>query len=133
MKITRIDKTTCQLLRSEINFALKDICNRYGVSIEAGRCTFGASNASFKVEVAVKNDAGEVLNHNWTTLKAYQKILGLSDASMTKVFVLGGKKFQLAGYNTRKWAKPFILNCLDDGRTYVAREDQVKQALGVRG
>lgn len=129
MKITNIDKATCLMLRYEMNQALRDVCNRYGISIEVGRCTFGASNASFKVEVAVKNDSGEVLNRDWTTLKAHQKILGLSDADLTKVFVLGGKRFQLAGYNTRKWAKPFILNCLDDGRTYVARENQVKAAL----
>ena len=131
MKITTIDKPTCLMLRSEMNQALRDVCNRYGISIEVGRCTFGASNASFKVEVAV-NDGGQVLNRNWTTLKAHQKILGLSDDDLVKVFVLDGKKFQLAGYNTRKWAKPFILKCLDDGRTYAARENHVKAALLIR-
>ena len=129
MKITNIDKATCQMLRTELNLALHDICKRYGVSIDVGRCTFGASHATFKVEVAAKNDDGKALNRDWTTLKAHQKLLGLSDDQLTKVFVLGGKKFQLAGYNTRKWAKPFILTCLDDGKTYVARKEHVKAAL----
>ena len=133
MKIKQFDKSNLKLLRSEIDFALRDIGNRYGIKLNAGRASYMEKSATFKLELMTLDDSGNAITKEAQTLRAYLGVLGLRESHLDQKFLLGGKTFKLIGYNPRKYAKPFQLLCMEDGKTYVAREEQVKQALGLRG
>ena len=68
-------------------------------------------------------------------------VLGLSESHLDQKFRLGGQTFKLSGFNPRAALAPFRLLCMEDGKTYCANKEQVKQALdkacwrtlGVRG
>lgn len=130
-KITTLDKSTIQTIRGEIALALKDIENRYGIVLKTGSCRYSSSAATMKLEIATIGSQGEVVDVEMAALRANYRLLGLEDKHLTQQFRLGGKTFQLKGYKAARYAKPFSLHCVDDGKTYVARETQVKVALGL--
>jgi hypothetical protein len=131
MKINKLDRQTLATLRQEIDLALKSVCDRHGIALKLGSCRFTATAATMKLEIATIGTSGEVLDTEAVTLRANLRALGLTEAHLTQTISLDGKRFVLKGYKVSRRAKPFTLTCLDNGKIYVAREGQVRSALGL--
>lgn len=130
-KITNLDAQTIDALRSEISMALKTIENRYGIVIKTGSCRYSSSSAQIKIEVATVSSNGEVIDSEASMLRRNVIQLGLLPEHLERTIVIGGKTFKLAGYKKARYSKPFSLRCNEDGKTYVASDDQVRNALGL--
>lgn len=130
-KITNLDAQTIDALRSEISMALKTIENRYGIVIKTGSCRYSSSSAQIKIEVATVSSTGEVIDSEASMLRRNIINLGLLPEHLERTIVIGGKTFKLAGYKKARYSKPFSLRCNEDGKTYVASDDQVRNGLGL--
>lgn len=130
-KITTLDKTNLRALRSDLDAALKSVADKYGIVIKTGTCRFTEQAATMKIEIATIGTGGEVIDRELATLKANLRFLGLTEEHLQKPFRLGHQTFVLSGYRPARYAKPFGLRCLEDGKSYVARESQVRAALGL--
>ena len=130
-KINTLDKTNLRALRADLDLALKSVADKYGIVLRTGTCRFTAQSATMKLDIATIGNGGEVIDVEMSALKANLRFLGLTEAHLKQPFKLGGQTFVLTGYRARRHAKPFSLRCLENGKSYVARENQVKYALGI--
>lgn len=130
-KITTLTAQNVETLRAEIALALKDIENRYGIVIKTGGCRYSNSSANLKIEIATVASNGEVIDSEASMLRRNIINLGLLPEHLEKTIAIGGKTFKLAGYKKARYSKPFSLRCNEDGKTYVASDDQVRSALSL--
>ena len=131
MNISQFDKQNIKALRVDIDAALKAVGTKYGIVLQAGRCKFMPKSAAFNLEASTISSDGDVITRELETLKHYMPLLGLTEAHVAQSFRLGNKTFKIDGYKPRCYAKPFQLRCIEDGRTYVATERDVKFALKI--
>ena len=62
MMINQLDKQTLKTIRAELDLAMKNIENRYGVVLRTGTCRFTSEAATMKIEIATRGAAGEVVD-----------------------------------------------------------------------
>ena len=131
-KITEFDKKNLSQLRWEIDFALANIGEKYGVKITTGTARFTDSTATFKLEAAVIRN-GKAVSREMETLEMYLGLLGLTEEHLEMVFKIGtsDKLFKLSGYNPRKSKNPVMLNLVGTDKTYCCSESAMRKALGI--
>jgi len=120
MKITQIDRSACKLLKSELESTLRDLSQKFGVSGEIGRCTYGSNRATFKVTVIA---AGAVSK----TLDALRKVAKYTDLDLGKVVIYDGAGYKLVGFKGNAPKYPYILKNLVNGGEYVFPRDFVER------
>ncbi len=131
MMINQLDKQTLKTISAELDLAMKNIENRYGVVLRTGTCRFTSEAATMKIEIATRGTAGEVVDTELANLRRNLEYLGLRDENVGQTFTYGGKTYKLTGYKPKRYAKPYRLQCLNDGKTYVAPADMVRRGLGL--
>jgi hypothetical protein len=131
MKITTFDKTTIQMIRAELQHAIRDIENRHGIKLTAGRAKFGQKSASITVDMATIDKNGQVVDNEREFLIANLTWLGLKSEHLETGVRIGNDTFKIGGYKRARYAKPFSLVSQTNGKTYVASEDTVRTALGL--
>ena len=130
-KITTLTAQNVETLRVEIALALKDIENRYGIVIKTGGCRYSNSSAKLKIEIATVASNGEVIDGEASTLRRNLINLGLLPEHLDQTLAINGKTFKITGYMKARHSKPFRLLCNEDGKTYVAADLHVRNALGL--
>ena len=122
--MTSINKPLLRVLRTEINKALIEVGARNGVSLEATNVGFGETNATFKLEVSIISDHGEVVTRELADLREWHpQYEGLA-------VTVGTKRCKVVGYRRRASKKPFLLAPVpDDGTRYVIGQVHVHRAF----
>lgn len=129
MNNSQLNNQNLQALRLDIDAALKAVAAKHGVVLKTGRCRFSPSAATMELSIATISDTGEVVDREMAALKANVQFLGLTESHLSQTFKISGQTFKLTGYNSRRSAKPFRLLCVESGRTYVARDADVRVAF----
>lgn len=125
-KLKRFDTVVLTKLREEMNDALKGIAEKYGMTIDAGKATYGDTYANFKVELALTKEDGTALTREATAFKMYAHLFGMKPDDLGKEFVWNGKRLKLTGYCASKRKFPFVAHCLTDGKEYGFTEKFMK-------
>ena len=124
-----MNKETIKSLRVDINAALASVAEKYGMTIKAERAAYNDFSVSFKLE-CVENMNGEKMTKSEATLKRdFKLIVSTYDlpADFTeKVFTCAGKQFTVTGYDWKKYSRPFICQCLTDGKEYCFKPDVIR-------
>lgn len=129
MKIARFTRGHCATMRDEINEALKQIGEKYGISLKTGDARYSDSNITFKLELSLVNQNGQVITRDAENLKTYAPLLGLGSDPYGKQFVSNGKVFKLVGYKPQSPKYPFIAQCIQSGQQFKFTEQAVKHHL----
>lgn len=117
--ITQFDKNTLRILRSEIDVALAQVGNAYGIDLHAGNARFDAKTATFKLDLALLDESGVVETKEMLALKAFNP-----DMVGKTVTLHRGMTGKVIGYNRRAKAYPYIVET-DAGKKFKLSEAQV--------
>lgn len=127
-KLTEINSANINLLRNELNQALRDIANRYGVDVSIGSGRYTATAVKFELAVAVKNSDGVALTVEAETLAANIRYYKLPADVFAKPFTHGGETYLVTGYIKKNSAKPFQIKRLRDGNVLKCPSVIIRQA-----
>jgi hypothetical protein len=123
-------EVTAELLRQlgpEIQMALVDVGRRLGVGFTVGRASCTGLNATFKLEVGVVGDDGQVATRESESFKSLAPMYGLNDSDLGREFVWRGKLHKIVGLNPKATRFPVLTESC--GRKYKASVVAVKSAL----
>jgi hypothetical protein len=105
-KIKSFDRTTLKAMRPEIEAALKLLEDQFGISVTLGSARFTNSTATFKFDLAVICENGDVENKERSAFKAYAFMYGLKPEMLDQQFEYQGKMFTIIGLNTKAKTMP---------------------------
>jgi hypothetical protein len=123
-----MDRQKVVAIRDALNRAAADVAKQHGVEILVGRCTFGTSNATFKLEVAEKSADGTVLTHEAQDFARYAEMFGLRKEDLGRKFVNAGRSYTVCGLNLKAPRFP-VLAKSDDGKGYKFPAEAVARAI----
>ena len=93
------------------------MAEKHSIEIHCGNCSYGDSEATYKLKINVKNEDGKVVT------KEYEDLLWMADMKgfdINGIYNLYGKKVSLEGYKTRAPKYPLIVLDLNNGKKYKA-------------
>lgn len=112
-----------------MNAALAAVGAKYGMKISTNSMRFSQTNIQIKVEAAVIGRDGVVITKELDTLKRLLYRWDLKEAELANPITILCKKYLLVGYNTRKYARPFLLQEVDTNKRVVAGPNLVEPAI----
>ena len=87
-----------------------------GYKITIGRCTFGATSASFKVEIAEVDESGMAITQQAQDFIDLADSYGLKAGDLGVAFRHGGEVFKIVGLSVRSRKYPILME--RNGRAY---------------
>ena len=90
-------------------------------------------NGSFKLNLAVVGENGEVETPERTAYKNYHSMYGLPENGLDKIVVISNRRFKVAGIRTRARKNNILLEAVDGKGDAVAPQATVKAALEKAG
>lgn len=129
MPITVIERSTCQMLRPELEAALQSVATKYGVSISLGSASFSPDNVTFKLIVAVKSASGDAMTKEASDFKMFCNMYGMKPSDLHREFTYGGNRYKLLGCKPRSSRFPIIALKLATNQRFKLPDDMVKLAL----
>ena len=105
-KIETFNKPQIVQLRNEIDKALDQVANKYGITIKAGNCSFSGNEANFKLKLNTIGDNGTVITRGSQMWALYKNRTQCSHLSVGDEIQLQGNTYTLSGYNTRAKKAP---------------------------
>lgn len=121
------------LLRNDINEALREVAARRGVTLKVGSGSYDMNEqyGSFKLEVGAVNSAtGEVATKDSESFKRYAASYGLAPDDLNREFRHGMDTFKITGLNTRRPKNPISAIRVRDGAGFKFTANAVCNALG---
>lgn len=115
MKITEINRENLRTINAEIQRALAEVENKFGVQIGLGNSRFSDENYTTKLKVAVVQN-GQVKTRKVTDYEFYAKQRGVSNGAEVGdrvVHPIQDKGFIVEGWNRNAKKYPIILSNRD--------------------
>jgi hypothetical protein len=133
-KARTIDPALLKELRPKIDAALKAVADEYGVYFRTGNARYDGLNASFKLELALRDERkGEVMTqqandfHRFIFNQDPQK--GLVKEDLFKEFTHNRTRYKVVGYRASAKKNPILIEKIGGGGQYTTSEDMVFQSL----
>lgn len=116
MKLTQFDKAALQLMRKDIDAALKIIAEKYGIeSLSMGNSSIASTEFTAKIIGKIGQENSLIAAaHN----RGYSIYLGYSENIIGRSFTIHGKTFTVTEINPRKQKMPIIAKNEKDGRLF---------------
>lgn len=127
-KINQFDRTNLRALQADIDAALAAMAEKHGIQIKAGGASFGATAATFKVELAVIGDGGVAKTRHATEFELFASSYGLAPTDLGREFTYKGNGYKITGLSTKSRRFP-VEASRTDGRTFKFPAELVKLAL----
>lgn len=129
--LTNITAESLKSLRNEINAALLEVAQRHGIKINAGNAKFTASNAVFKLDIAVQegNGSGTFETAERTCFKANAHYYGLKPTDLDQVIELRFVKYKITGLLPKSRRFPIAVTRVSDGAKFKLPAEDVKMAV----
>ena len=123
---TPFDKLRVGNLRNDLNSALAEIGERFGVKIAVvGTASFNENLCKFQIEVARIDANGEATSAMAEDFKRYAAMWGMTNEDLGKPFVMQGETFTLIGACPRNRKLPLLAKRASNGTIYKLSVDQV--------
>lgn len=126
MKFESFDRTNLKIFRQEIEMALKEITEKYGIQFEVGSIKFSSNEFSTKLtaNLGEKKSKADTYEQNW--LK-YAKWYGMNPEDLGKTFSARGKTFKIVGLDPKQRKNNIMLE--SNGKGFKAPAEMVKRNL----
>jgi len=115
MTIEKFDRDILKLLRTDIDKALLEVGNKYGINLKMGNISFTEEEFSGKVKAAVANKKEQ---NEEEKFKNTCRLVGLTAEDFGMVFVLNGKTYVVCAIDLNKRKYPLIAMCKNDSKRY---------------
>jgi len=127
--IEKIDRNVCKDIRSELDSELASIGERLGLSLRMGGGSFSSDSATFKLEVELLSETGRPISKEETYLNQNHERLEIPKAWLGAKLKdpKDGKLYYLRGYKVRSPKRPFLIEDVRTGTTYVTTKLGVKK------
>jgi len=122
-KVTSFNRQNIRQINSELEAALKQVAEKYGLEVKLGNTRFTGDNFSTKVQVATVGEGGITMSKEATDFNRYKTILGIN-MELGQEFQRSGKTFTIVGLKPRSKKYPILAKC-SDGKTYKLPVDLV--------
>lgn len=122
-KVTSFNRQNIRQINSELEAALKQVAEKYGLEVKLGNTRFTGDNFSTKVQVATVGESGITMSKEATDFNRYKTILGIN-MELGQEFQRSGKTFTIVGLKPRSKKYPILAKC-SDGKTYKLPVDLV--------
>jgi hypothetical protein len=133
-----IDRELVKNLRGQIQDAIERWWDQGGENLfpkmefRVGNATFTESNVTFKIEVALVGENGEVKSKEAESFKKFAVVYGLKEEDFGKSFKSNGHTYKICGLKTKSGKYPVIAE-RDNGRRFKFGAEYVKLMLSVGG
>ncbi len=147
MKIKSFNKGNLKVLRSEIDSALKEVGEKYGVDLSAGggSYTYTQHEVTFKLKVSVLDASGESVQGRDDFI-LYGMLKGFDEDDFGRTFTTDdGKTFKITGWNRRRRKYPVEVTRQDAGHVgdiwffsvnavlrYLGKADRIRPSFSIR-
>ncbi|KKM67498.1 hypothetical protein LCGC14_1470550 [marine sediment metagenome] len=118
MAITKLDRSAVQVLRDDIDQALKDVADKHGVKITVNGARYRATEGDFKVKVNTIGTNGVVETAKRSSFIALASHHGLDPKWIDREFMHQGIRYKILGLNTRAKRYPVEVLRMDMGTAY---------------
>ena len=122
-KVTSFNRQNIRQINSELEAALKQVAEKYGLEVKLGNTRFTGDNFTTKVQVATVGEGGITMSKEATDFNRYKTILGIN-MDLGQEFQRSGKTFTIVGLKPRSKKYPILAKC-SDGKTYKLPVDLV--------
>ena len=122
-KVTSFNRQNIRQINSELEAAIKQVAEKYGLEVKLGNTRFTGDNFSTKVQVATIGEGGITMSKEATDFNRYKTILGIN-MDLGQEFQRSGKTFTIMGLKPRSKKYPILAKC-SDGKTYKLPVDLV--------
>ena len=109
--IKQFDTINLQGLRHEMDYALRAIGDKYGITIKAGNASFSSNECTFKVKLNTQGSDGTVITKEAKSWDLYANMAngpldGLKHLKVGDTITIQGSPYILTGFNTRARKAP---------------------------
>ncbi len=119
---TSINKTVAREVGAAVEEALKEVAEKFGLSVEVRGGSYDANSFRPKVEFLTKNAAED-------EFRTYADMYGLDPDWFGAEFKAGGKTFKISGISTRSPKRPIICTEVGTDRRYKFTVDGIKASF----
>jgi hypothetical protein len=123
----KIDRDTVKLLRGRLQARLEELEAEFQMEIKVGNASFTEHNVTFKVECAVIDKNGEVLNKEAESFKVSAVFYGLKPDDLGKSFYVMGHNYTIVGL--KKSSRFPVIGERKDGKRFKFDAKTVKATL----
>ena len=116
MKIENFTRQTVKNLRTELDSALAELSEKYGISINVGNARFSSTEVNFKLNINTTSDSGRVYTREGEAFERHKHLHGMSHLSVGDKVMVNGRSFILEGFNPR--AKRYPIEISAGGSNY---------------
>lgn len=131
-KINMFDRSACEVLRKEMDFAIQNIANKFGISIRTGNGKFTDTTFTLKIEMACVSENGEVSSKEAEEFKMLANSWGMKPEDLHKTIIIHGTSYQITGSNCRSYRFPITAKNIQNGKGFKLPLASVKAALGYK-
>lgn len=131
MKITSFTPKTLELLKLDIEHALKLVSAQHCINLKVGKIVYDSGTATIKLEAGVMiaaDDGMTVLTKERVAFHQYAETYGLTQDCLGKKCVIRGMTLTVAGLNVRRAKNPIQLQH-EDGRIFFSSAATVKRTI----
>lgn len=118
-----MDKQQAADLNADLAAAINAVLEKHG--LDKGKQNLKWSESG-EITLSVKAATAETKKSN---VAMFAKFVDVDPADIDKIFSLGGKRLQLADYNSRARKMPWVALEPSTGKRYKLTDDQVKRAF----
>lgn len=123
-KLTKIDRDALTRMRPEIDAALRQVAEAYGVTIACGKGTYSnAIDGSFKLEIKIADEAAQEAD-NAKRFAMVCRLYDLEPRHLGTLVTVRGKAMTLVGIETSRQKYPLKMRHAD-GKTMLYTESLI--------
>ena len=104
--IKQFDTINLQGLRHEMDYALRAIGDKYGITIKAGNASFSGNECTFKVKCNTIGSDGTAITREATNWDRYKGLHGMDHLNVGDQITIQGSPYILTGFNSRARKAP---------------------------
>jgi hypothetical protein len=129
MKVKYITKEFIKDFRTQLDYALKELGEKEGIKLTAGRCSYSDTYFSIKVEGAIEAEKGVATTKDQIAFKENAELYGLSPDDLFKTFSTNGKTYEVWGLKPRSKKYPILAKEVGTNNVYKFAETTISFCL----
>ena len=125
-----LDRNFCKAIRPEIDKALEELGDKFGVEIKAGNARYTGNQVTFKLEASLVKDDGSTFDPKRDEFSRICGRYGLQASDLDRVIeTTRGQKIKIIGLNPKRRKYPVLIEDLMRGKEYIATPDQIQMYM----